>query len=369
MKRIVVMAYWDAAWRNEDLGKDCGLVPFILSQKSGAELLLVTGPGETYTYTKFMPGLTICLLNDNSIDSKCRYLENYGSGIDLLMLYGVTAHNILCAETIKRVNPACMITCALDMNDEYADRIPFFQQPFWGYFNNIDLMWQSDSLMTEFLKNKWEWDIECARNGYYSLIQKTSNIEYVPFEERDNTIIYVGRINNGQKALKKLLEAFAMAYPCIQGWQLKMIGNIESPFEEIIDAFYGYYPELQDKVILTGRIDDKNVLHHEYEKAKIFAATSIVEGGTPNAFAEAICTGCVMAVTRISAYRDIIGEDEAGLSAPIGDTKAFADILIKLCNDEGLEEKSKAAYERGKELFSLERTVEMLYGKLRDKGF
>lgn len=369
MKKIVVMAYWDAAWRNEDLGKDCGLVPYILAQKSGAELTLVTGPGEQYTYTKLMPELSIHLLDDNSIDAKCSYLERYGNEIDLLMLYGVTAHNLSCAETIKRVNPNCLITCALDMNDEYADRIPFYQQPFWGYFNSIDLMWQSDTLMTDFLKNKWDWDIECARNGYYSLTQKTSDIEYVPFEERNNTILYVGRINNGQKALKKLLEAFAMASPFISGWQLRMIGNIESPFEEIIDAFYDCYPELQDRVVFTGRIDDKSILHSEYEKAKIFAATSIVEGGTPNAFSEAICTGCVMAVTRISAYRDIIGEDEAGLSAPIGDSKAFADILVKLCNDERLEEKSKAAYERGKEFYSLERTVEMLYGKLRDKGF
>ncbi len=369
MKRIVVMAYRDSAWRNEDLGKDCGLVPYIMARKAGAELTLVTGPGEEYTYDKLMPELTIHMLEDNSVEAKSQYLQDHGREIDLLMLYGITYHNIVSASIIRQINPDCKITCALDLNDEYIDRIPFWEQPFFDYFNGMDLMWQSDTLLTEFVNNKWDWDIVCARNGYYNLPMKTSDIEYYPFEKRENTIVYIGRINNGPKGLKVLLEAFAAAADSIPGWNLKMVGTIEHPFEELIEAYFDYYPELQDRVTFTGRIDDKAVLHHEYEKAKIFAASSVVEGGTPNAFAEALCTGCVMAITRINAYNDILGDNETGKSVPIGDTKAFTDMLIELCNADDLEKKSLAAYERGKELYSLERAVDMLYGKLCDKGF
>lgn len=369
MKRIVIMAYWNAAFRNEDLGKDCGLVPYLFGRRYGNEVTLVTGPGEEYTYTKLMPELKLYYLPDNSEEAKRKYLEEHGSDIDLLMLYGLTYHNLVSADTIRRVNPSCKITCALDMNIEYVDRIPAYESPFYEYFDGMTLMWQSDGRITEFLNNKWDWNIVCARNGYYNLPKKTSDVEYVPFDERDNTIIYVGRINNKQKALKTLLEAFVEAMDQLGDWKLKMIGTVDEEFGEIVATFLDYYPELNDRLIMTGRIDSKEDLHREYEKAKIFATSTNVEGGTPNALAEAVCTGCVMAITQIDAYKDIIGEDEAGLSVPIGDREAFSQMLIKLCNDPDLERMGKAAFERGKQIYNLEAIVDDLYGKIFDRGF
>ena len=94
-----------------------------------------------------------------------------------------------------------------------------------------------------------------------------------------------------------------------------------------------------------------------------------MEGGVPNAMTEALCTGCVMAITQIESYRDCIGNDEAGLSTPIGDAERFSDILVKLCTESDLDKMSKASYDRGQELFNLEKIAGEIYGKLCARGF
>lgn len=368
MRRIAAIAWTDRPWTNAELRKDIGMVPYLFHKNHGCEVKIVTGPGEEYPYLDDMKGLNIEYLPDNSLETKFSWIEDNGKDIDLLMLYGVTIHNIYMAPFIKSVNPNCKVTCALDMNAEFADRIPFYESPYKEFFESLDLMWQSDSNMTMFLNEKWYWEVFCARNGYYNLKKGTSSVTYKPFEERDNTILYVGRINDGPKGMSVLLNAFALIANQIPDWQLKIVGPIEHPFEEFIDTYYEYYPELYERVIFTGNIEDKDLLHQEYEMARIFATSTRFEGGTPNAVAEAVCSGDVMAVTQIEAYRDIIGENESGLSAPIDDTKAFADMLVELCTKKDLKQMSLCGYERAKKIYYLDAIVGELYGKICDKG-
>ena len=51
--------------------------------------------------------------------------------------------------------------------------------------------------------------------------------------------------------------------------------------------------ELNDRVIFTGSILDKNKLIEEYESDKIFALPSMLERGSPNVISEALTAGCV----------------------------------------------------------------------------
>jgi len=369
MHRITSIVWEPRPWYNVELAKDIALVPYLLHKNHGCEVTLVTGPGEAYTYLKYLEGINFVVLEDSSIESKKEYIRKNIGNIDLFMFYGVTSHDILMSEYLREIGAKCMKTCALDMNIEYADRLVFYKDPFFSYFDNMDLMWQSDATMTKFLNEKWDWNIECERNGYYNLVKGTSDMEYVPIEDRDNTILYVGRIIEEQKRVKTLLDAFALVSHELSEWKLKLIGPIDPEMFEYLDMFMEYHSEISDRVIIVDNISDKEELHREYERAKIFASTSDMEGGVPNAMTEALCTGCVMAITQIESYRDCIGENEAGLSAPIGDAENFSKILLELCKERDLSKMSKASYNRGKELFNLEKIAGDIYGKLCAGGF
>jgi glycosyltransferase involved in cell wall biosynthesis len=93
-----------------------------------------------------------------------------------------------------------------------------------------------------------------------------------------------------------------------------------------------------------------------------------MEGGVQNAMAEAICSGCVIATTKISAYLDATGNNEYGLDTDIDDENGFSDILLKLATNCDLSEMSMKAYKTGCSVFNMESIVGDIYGKLCDKG-
>lgn len=369
MHRITSIVWEPRPWLNVELAKDIALVPYLLHKNHGCEVTLVTGPGEVYTYLKYLEGITLVILKDCSIESKLEYIDANHENIDLMMFYGVTSHDLYMDEHLRKIGAKCMRTCALDMNIEYADRLVFYKEPFYGYFNDMDLMWQCGAVMTEFLNKKWDWQIECERNGYYDLIRQTSDVEYIPIQKRDNTILYVGRVTEEQKCIKMLLEAFSKIADKIEDWQLKLVGPIDESINEYLETYIEYNLEIAERITFTGVIEDRELLHEEYQRAKIFASTSDMEGGVPNSMAEALCSGCVMAITQIEGYKDCIGDDEAGLSVPVGDTEGFSVMLLRLCTEMDLEQMSKASYSRGKRFFNMEKIVEEIYGKLCDRGF
>lgn len=367
-KRIAMMSCHATPWKNFELAKDCGIVPYLLMKNHGCETFMVCGKGNDYPYLELMQGFSVVLLQDNTIESKVKYLHENGDSLNAVLFYGVTSDNIQMVETIKRVNPKCVLGCALDMNADFADSIPFYEQPFYDFFNSMDLMWQSDMKMTEFLNAKWYWDVICERNGYYNLQLGTSDVEYYTFEKRENTFLYVGRINNEIKNVGMLVSAFANIAEAVPDWNLKIVGPVEESFYEYMDFFFGYYPELADRVEFTGNIEDRIELHNEYEKAKIFCSASRMEGGVPNAMVEAICTGCVIATTKISAYQDATGNNEYGRCVELDDEKGFSDMLLELVTKCDLPEMSLKAYNAGKSAFNMEKIVGEIYGKLCDKG-
>lgn len=368
MRRVAAISWIDEPWTNIEIGKDCGLIPYLLHKNHGCDVTIVTGPGEDYPVLKYMDGLKLIRLSDNSLETRKQFITEQGKDIDLLMFYGVTGHNILVSEHLRAINPNCMMTCSLDMNAEYADRIPFYKEPYFGYFDNLDLMWQSNKVMTDFLNEKWCWNVECGRNGYYNLETGTSYTDYVPIDQRENIIVYVGRIDEVDKVTSILLNSFAAIADSVPDWKLKLVGPVEKPFDEFVDKFMADHADLQDRIIFTGNINDRGRLHKEYESAKIFATSTRHEGG-PNAWAEAMCAGNVMAVTRIDAYKDFIGNDECGLSCPIDDEAAFTEMLLKLCTECDLDKMSRAAFEIGRTKYNFEKVVEDIYGKLCDRGF
>jgi glycosyltransferase involved in cell wall biosynthesis len=147
---------------------------------------------------------------------------------------------------------------------------------------------------------------------------------------RENTIITVGRIGTQQKNNFELLTAFEKAN--LQGWTLKFIGAVEPEFQFLVDSYFLSRPALKKKVVFTGAITDKARLYEEYSKAKIFALTSIFEGGTPNVYAEALAHGCMFITSDIDAADDIVNFGKLGAIYKKGDIDALTRVLTEMCS-------------------------------------
>lgn len=366
--RAVAIAEGERPWMNVELVKECGIVPYLLHRNHGVDVTIVGAPNEAgYPYLELLEGLKMEFLADGKLATKLKYITENAESIDILILRGINYDSLEVTRAYKSANTKGIIYCGLDINSDYADRIPFYQSPYREFFEAMDVMGASCKKITDFLNDKWYWNVECIRNGYYDVIRKTSRVERVDFDSREKIILYVGRINMDQKASNELVRAFIMASGEIPEWRLRLVG----PYTEDFEAFYRKIsienPDLSERIELAGNIDNRNLLHTEYEKAQLFATTSYFEGGTPNALAEALCSGLAMAVTKVDAYEDIIGEDESGMSVDIGDIAGFAEMLIKLCNEADIRQMSENAYRRGNEFFNMENIVSELYDKIAER--
>ena len=147
---------------------------------------------------------------------------------------------------------------------------------------------------------------------------------------------------------------------------MRLAGDIDGSFKPFIDKYFETYPLLKERVTFLGRIDERKKLAEEYKRAKIFALPSSVEGGAPNVIAEALFSGCVIAVSDIDAYEDCIDGGKCGKVSKTGDAKDFARSLVELCYAPNLREMSESAKEYAKEKFDMKKIVDEVYAKVID---
>lgn len=144
--------------------------------------------------------------------------------------------------------------------------------------------------------------------------------------EKDNLIVSVGRLSP-QKNQKMMIDGFKELLKVKPEYRLEIYGEGEI-HEEIED--YIKESELTNKVLLKGRCNElQNVLN----RAKLFVLTSNYEGMS-NAMMEALYMGLPVVTTSVSGTEELIVNEVNGVIVPIGDTKAYTDIIINLVSDE-----------------------------------
>lgn len=159
-------------------------------------------------------------------------------------------------------------------------------------------------------------------------------------DKRLNRIISVGRLYP-QKDQKTMIEAFTKVSERFPGWKLVIFG--EGPQRRALETMIQDPRfKIQDKVSLPGR--SENIID-ELKKSKVFCLSSIYEGMS-NALVEAICVGLPIVTTKVSGTEELIKDGENGFIVNIGDKEAMANALIKIIDDENLQnlfaEKNKA---------------------------
>ena len=134
-----------------------------------------------------------------------------------------------------------------------------------------------------------------------------------------------------------------------------------------MEKFFEAHPDLKERVIFTGLIEDKTELANEYKRAKIFCLTSTFEGGTPNVTAEALFAGDFIVFSLFDAAVEATDDGKCGRVFPIGNVDALANIFREVCNDnELLLAGGKHAVEYARRQFDAEHIIArqnyLLYG-------
>jgi len=322
-------------WKNFQLMKDCGLAGYMLAQELGAKPVMLFGTeSEDYPYLSILPGLEL-LYRDNESETAAdhfKHLETSYADMDILLLYGMYKQSTGYLEAYRLLRPDGKVYCGLDMNTHWFKHVDWDEEPVRLFAQQCDIMATSCRFMRDELNRFPKFNFPCRwlPNGFYNPtgLKITADPKY-----KENIILMVGRVGDGQKNNEELMTAFALAADNLPGWELRFVGPVDPQIKPFIEHYFSKYPYLKEHVIFTGAITDKAELYDEYAKAKIFALSSRTESGTPNVYAEALFHGCMFVTSDIDGADDITNYGELGAVYKRGDVKDLADALVKTCGD------------------------------------
>ncbi|MDQ1143588.1 GalNAc-alpha-(1-_4)-GalNAc-alpha-(1-_3)-diNAcBac-PP-undecaprenol alpha-1,4-N-acetyl-D-galactosaminyltransferase [Bacillus sp. SORGH_AS 510] len=316
---------------NVHLTKDLGMIPFILHKYLGYDATIACYNNGEYPYAKEeVKGVKLDFFEnmEGRLNDGSRYLQENASEIDILYLWGIYRETVTWLLIYKRLNPEGKVYLKLDANVWWMNRLELTEEVI-TILNQCHVISVECKRLHEYLNRRWPLSIHYIPNGYYNF----HNSPEVDYDEKENTILTVGRIGTVQKANDVLLQAFKLAEANIPDWKLKVVGDIQEDFHAYINQYMEENPHLKSRIIFTGGITDRKALENEYRKAKIFCLTSVNEG-FPLVFPEAAVNGCYIVSTDLDPAYDITDNQKFGALFPIGNSEQLSNIWVDVCNDE-----------------------------------
>jgi glycosyltransferase involved in cell wall biosynthesis len=349
-------------WKDVELTKDCGVVPYLLHKKYGYQSVMVTTKNAQETYpslTKKVPGMQVDYLVDcdDFRKSQMKYLKENYSKIDVLSLRGPYSAYFDFLNLYRQLRPDGKVYIALDANSFWMDRIDWQAEDFQAFLSQCDVIATSSRVMQRYLSAKWPFKIEYIPNGFYNFEDVDLQVD---FTKKTNTILTVGRIGTDQKNNQLLLESFAAVADKLPTWNVKLVGAIQPEFKSYIQQYFTKFPDLKGRVVFTGEIKHKSELMREYQQAKIFTLTSQIEGGTPNVIAESLFGGCYQVLTSFDAASEAIADGKCGII--VNNQLDLKRQLVEICNDQQrLLSGQKAAVELARQDYDFNQIIRRLH--------
>ncbi|WP_304249290.1 glycosyltransferase [Parabacteroides gordonii] len=174
-----------------------------------------------------------------------------------------------------------------------------------------------------------------------------SNIEVKTMEQKENCILFVGRLSYPEKRVDRLLYIWHKIQYRLPGWKLELVGDGK---------------ERRDLEILAEKLELKNVFFHGYQsplayyaKAKIVSLVSNFEGF--NMFIlEGMQNGCVpISFSSFAAVTDAITDGVNGYLIEPFDLDAYAEKLYELASNPSLLSKMQSNAVRAVDQYSIEK--------------
>lgn len=166
--------------------------------------------------------------------------------------------------------------------------------------------------------------------------------------EKENIILFVGRLNVLQKRVDLLLEVWKKLHTKLPDWKFWVLGDGES--RGYMENFCNEHN--LDRITFFGKDNPDDY----YKKAKIFHMTSAFEG-FGNVLVEAQSYGCVPVLfNSYSAAQDIVTHEEDGILVAPFDIDEYVSQTISLVNNPSkLKQMSLDAY-KNMQKFSYDET-------------
>ena len=177
--------------------------------------------------------------------------------------------------------------------------------------------------------------------------------------------MHVARIGIYQKNTELLLESLNKIKPDIlKKWKVYLIGPYTVEFKELLTYYQTNNKLLKERVILTGNIEDKNLLYGYYSKSKIFVLTSRSEG-FPLAPVEALYYKNYLLLSKfgLAAY-DITNKERYGKIINSFDSDIWAKEIEKTMINSNIEDIVKDASEFVKNNFNYSINVKKLLKRI-----
>ncbi|MDR2088961.1 MAG: glycosyltransferase family 4 protein [Clostridiales Family XIII bacterium] len=307
----------------------------MLAKTLGAEPVIFFGDDNAqYPYLEFLPGLTFLTTAyaDDSAKRREQYLQfllEHAARIDVLALHGPYAESMELLHHYRRLKPAGKVYITLDMNSHWQKRIAWGAPACTAFFDRCDAITNSCRTMRDSVNRdpNVNFDSFWISNAFFNAY----NVPVIAKPKlKENILLTVGRIGSGQKNNEELLLAFAKAAGALPSWRVHLVGSVDDRIKPFIAQYFEAYPHLKKRVILKGKLVDKEALYREYARAKVFVLTSVMEGA-PNVYAEALHHGCAFITSDIDCADDITDFGRLGEKYALGDKDALARAMIRLC--------------------------------------
>jgi len=318
------------------LKKDVGMIPYMMSKYYGYESYLVSYKNGDYPHINEMTGLNLRFIprvtGNETVDSMLYIIRN-AKKIDILHTFHTRRTPLLALYKFLNKNGISYLKLDADfrsikkLHDKSKKRIDaefFFFKTFLKFVDVVSA--ESEEIAQKFSKIM---GIEVLRlpNGFYDWTE----VKKINALEKQNIILTVGRLGTEQKATEDLVDAFVAARKLIPTWVLHLVGPCEKWFEQYVDKLMKEFPDLKDRIVLKGPINDIAALNEEYKKAKVFCLPSRWESfGIVNV--EALSLGCYLLLSdQIPPAREFTNNGEFGAVFPSDNKEALAELLIKVC--------------------------------------
>ena len=193
-------------------------------------------------------------------------------------------------------------------------------------------------------------DIDTCRTDYvFNPIVFSEAISKEDMSKKENVVLFVGRLEEKQKQVLRLLKIWQTVSKYNESWELKIVGD--GPDRGVYEKY------VAEKDIHRVSFEGFRIPLDYYRKASIFVMTSAYEG-LPMTLIEAQQNGVVPVVMNtFSSVNDIIENNISGIITP-PDENAFAVALNKLMNNETVRKEMAEQVVKGSKRFSTSSVVD-----------
>lgn len=331
---------------NVHLIKDVGQIPYNLFAHHGYESSVVCYQNsEEYSHLNGeVEGLNIQFLEPQGRklfleNAVLDFLNKQGPHIDVLNLYHLTKETIYYGLHYKKVNPNGVLYVKMDVYNEMLENgIRYSKKALFNaihkvqegrFLKALDLVSCENPISLQLLQQTFPKAADkmvLVPNGVNDGFVAQHFPQQKSFEEKENIVLSVGRIDSAEKNYYALVDTFLNAQ--LKHWKLVLVGPADEQsavMQKILQRI-----ENNDRVVLTGAIHDRKALFEYFNRSKVFCLTSPFES-FGIAFAEAQFFGNFLVGNDGHSSFDLLSDNgQLGFKADRNNVKTLEDCFEQI---------------------------------------